>query len=78
MTTKISPCLQTAEILMRELIESSRKFEKLFDELIRSDRTSKTAFDLLSDLWVEAEVIRSKAEHSKEELDAVLDALPDD
>jgi hypothetical protein len=70
--------LHTAEILMRELIEASRNFEKLFHELMQSNPTSERAFDLLSDLWVEAEVIRSKAEHSKEELDAVMNAFPDD
>jgi hypothetical protein len=59
-------------------VKESRKFEQLFDELTHSDRTSEKAFDLLSDLWVEAEVIRSKAEHTKEELDTVMDALPDD
>jgi hypothetical protein len=78
MATKTSPSMRTAETLMRELIEASQKFQKLFDDLMQTDQTSERAFDLLSELWVEAEVVRSKAEHSKEELDAVMDAFPDE
>lgn len=78
MPTRTTPSLRTAEVLKRELMEASRKFEMLFDELTHTDPLSEKAFDLLSELWVHAEVIRSKAEHSKEELDAVMDAFPDE
>jgi hypothetical protein len=71
------PSLHTAELLMRELIEASRKFEKLFEKLARTDPATEKGFELFGDLWAQAELIRSKAEHSKEELDHIMDAFPD-
>lgn len=73
-----APSLHTAEALLQEMIEGSRKCEKLLSQLRRTDSMSPKAFDLLGDLWIEAEVVRSKAEHSKEEIDAIMDAMPDD
>jgi hypothetical protein len=31
----------------------------------------------MGDLWAQAELVRSKAEHSKDELDRIMEAFPD-
>jgi hypothetical protein len=70
-----SPSIELAEELMEKVLESADKFRGYFEELKRSDPASERFFDLLSELWAEAEVLRTKAAHSKQETDALMDYL---
>jgi hypothetical protein len=76
MASRTVTSIRTAETLMRELIESSKKFEKLFNELTRTDPASELYFELLGDLWAESELIKTKAEDCKQAADELMDAFP--
>ncbi|HEX5483420.1 MAG TPA: hypothetical protein VFZ08_12415 [Terriglobia bacterium] len=76
---RAEPDAETAEGLMEEIIESAKAFEKFYQRLQKTRRNSEAYFDLLSELWAEAEVLRTKAAHSKEATDRLMDALsPED
>ncbi|MGH9343565.1 MAG: hypothetical protein ACRD19_07385 [Terriglobia bacterium] len=77
MASRTATSIHTAETLMRELIESSKRFEKLFSRLKGTGPASETCFELLGELWAESELIKTKAEDCKQVTDELMNAFPD-
>ena len=77
MATQITPTLSTIERLLDEVDEYSGRLEKIRTKLSRLRRGSEAYLDLLPDLEVVLDVLRSKAEHAHEALEDFEESLPD-
>jgi len=75
MTTQTTPTLSTVERLLDEVEEYSSRLRKLRHKLSRLRRGSGAYLDLLPDLEVALDVLRSKAEHAHEALEDFEDSL---
>jgi hypothetical protein len=77
-TTDASSLLDAVETIAEEVItEGVPKYEKLLAKLRRAKRGSEAYQDLLSELWVAAEVLKVKAEEAMEVIDEYTETLPD-
>ncbi len=74
--TQAHATIHTGETLMKELIDASKTFERIFNRLVRTEPTSEKYFELLGDLWAGAELIETKAADCKEVADELMDAFP--
>jgi hypothetical protein len=77
-TTDASSLLDAVETIAEEVItEGVPRYEKLLAKLRRAKRGSEAYQDLLSELWVAAEVLKVKAEEAMEVIDEYTETLPD-
>ncbi len=74
---KTTPTLETVELLLGEVAECYRPFEKLRQKLSRLRRGSEAYLDLLAELEVAAEVLRTKAEHAGLAIEEFAESLPE-
>jgi hypothetical protein len=72
------PTLATLEQMLAEVEEWFERFEKVRRKLGQQERGSEAYLDMLPELEVHADVLRSKAEQAHEALEAFEDSLPDD
>lgn len=77
MATQITPTLSTIERLLDEVDEYSGRLQKIRRKLSRLRRGSEAYLDLLPDLEVVLDVLRSKAEHAHEALEDFEESLTD-
>jgi chromosome segregation ATPase len=77
MATQTTPTLSTVERLLDEVEEYSARLQKLRHKLSRLRRGSEAYLELLPDVEVALDVLRSKAEHAHEALDDFEDSLSD-
>lgn len=77
MATQTTPTLSTVERLLDEVEEWFGRFQKVRHKLSRLRRGSEAYLDLLPDLEVELDVLRSKAEHAHEALEEFEESLRD-
>ena len=76
MAIQITPTLSTVERLLVEVEEYFGRFQRVRQKLRRLRRGSKAYLDLLPDLEVELEMLRSKAENAHEALEEFEESLP--
>ena len=77
MATQTTTTLSTVERLLDEVEEYSDRLQKLRHKLSRLRRGSEAYLDLLPDLEVVLDVLRSKAEHAHEALEEFEESLTD-
>lgn len=77
MPTKTIVSFYTAKVLMGELIEHARAFEKQYERMLRTDKDSEKMLDILNELSIEAMVIEMKSQDCKIVADELIDAFPD-
>jgi hypothetical protein len=77
MPKTVNPQPELAEALMEEVCESGEKYGRFLDRLKKQRPGSAKYFNLLAELWAESEVLKTKAEHAKEEIDALMEQLED-
>jgi len=77
MATQTTPTLSTVERLLDEVEDYSGRLQKLRHKLSRLRRGSEGYLDLLPDLEVALDVLRSKAEHAHEALEEFEESLSD-
>jgi hypothetical protein len=56
---------KTVEVLLKEVSEQSRNYEKALAKLLREKPGSDGYEGVLGKVWAEAEVLATKAEHAK-------------
>jgi len=78
MATKIVPNLETVEGLVNEVEEWSDRVRKVRQKMSRVKRGSDPYQDLLSELWVELEWLKMKAEVAADAIDEYHESLPED
>lgn len=78
MSKTANPQPGLAEALMEEVRESGEKYGRFLDRLKKLRPGTARYFDLLAELWAESEVLKTKAEHAKEEIDALMESLEDE
>jgi hypothetical protein len=77
-TSDASSLLDAVETIAEEVItEGVPRYEKLLAKLRRAKRGSEAYQDLLSELWVAAEVLKVKAEEAMTVIDEYKETLPD-
>jgi hypothetical protein len=76
MATKIAPSLETVEGLTVEVEEWYERVRKIRQKITRLERGSEQ--DLLSELWVELDCLKMKAEAAADAIDEYQDSLPED
>jgi hypothetical protein len=64
-----------AERLADEVLESADKYRRFLQQLKRISPGTEKYFDLLAELSVESQVLKTKASHAEEELDRLMDGL---
>ncbi len=77
MATQTTPTLSTIERLLDEVEEYSGRLQKIRHKLSRLRRGSEAYLDVLPDLEVALDVLRSKAEHAHEALEEFEESLID-
>ena len=75
--TKAIPTLATVERLLDEVEEWSNRLQKIRHKLGRFRRGSEAYLELLPDLEVSLDVLRSKAQHAHEALEKFEESLTD-
>ena len=78
MATKTAPKLETVERLIDEVEEWSGRVHKIRQKMTRVKRESDPYQDLLSELSVELDWLKMKAEVAAEAIDEYHDSLPED
>ncbi len=78
MATKTVPRLETVERLIDEVEEWSARVHKIRQKMGRVKRERDPYQDLLSELSVELDWLKMKAEHATEAIDEYHDSLPED
>ena len=78
MTTKTAPRLETVERLIEEVEEWSGRVHKIRQKMSRVKRESDPYQDLLSELSVELDWLKMKAEAAAESIDEYHESLPED
>jgi hypothetical protein len=77
-STDVSSLLDAVETITEEVMtEGVPNYEKLLAKLRRAKRGSEAYHDLLSELWVAAEVLKVKAEEAMTVIDEYTETLPD-
>lgn len=70
--------LHAVETIVEEVItEGVPRYEKLIAELRRAKRGTQAYQDVLSELWVAAEVLKVKAEAAMAAIDEYAESLPE-
>ena len=77
MPTRIIPTLSTIERLLDEVEEYSGRLQKVRHKLNRLRQGSEAYLNVLPDLEVVLDVLRSKAEHAHEALEEFEESLTD-
>jgi len=77
MPVETIPTLATLDRLFAEVEESFERLQKVRRRLGHLKRGSEAYLDLLPELEVQVDVLRSKAEHAHEALEAFEDSLPE-
>jgi len=77
MVTQSTPTLSTVERLVDEVEEWSNRLQKVRHKLGRLRRGGEAYLELLPDLEVALDVLRSKAEHAHEALEKFEESLVD-
>jgi hypothetical protein len=78
MATKIVPSLETVEGLIVEVEEWYERVRKIRQKMSGVEPGSDPYQDLLSQLWVELDWLKMKAEVAAEAIDEYQDSLPED
>jgi hypothetical protein len=65
------------EVLLKEVSEQSRNYEKALAKLLRQKPGSDGYDGDLGKVWAEAEVLATKAEHAKMAIDEYTESLGD-
>ena len=78
MATKIVPSLETVEGLIEEVEEWYERVRKIRQKMSGVERGSDPYQDLLSELWVELEWLKMKAEVAADAIDEYHESLPED
>ena len=78
MATKIVPSLETVEGLIVEVEEWYERVRKIRQKMTCVERGSDPYQDLLSELWVELDWLKMKAEVAADAIDEYQDSLPED
>ena len=78
MSTKIAPALETIEAILEEVEEHSERARKIRIKMARTRKGSESYLDLLSDLWVQLDVLQRKAEWAARTIDEYQESLPDE
>ena len=77
MTTQVKPTLLTIERLLDEVEDYSGRLHKIRQKLHRLRRGSPAYLDMLPDLEVALDVLRSKADHAHNALEEFEESLGD-
>ena len=77
MPTRIIPTLSTIERLLDEVEEYSGRLQKVRHKLNRLRQGSEAYLNVLPDLEIVLDVLRSKAEHAHEALEEFEESLTD-
>ncbi len=68
---------RTVKVLLKEVSEQSRNYQRALDKLLR-EKPGTDAYDgNLGKVWAEAEVLATKAEHAKMVIDEYTESLGD-
>jgi hypothetical protein len=78
MATKIVPTLETLERLVNEVEEWSDRVHKVRQKMSHVKRGSDAYQDLLSELWVELDWLKMKAEVAADAIDEYHESLPEE
>jgi uncharacterized coiled-coil DUF342 family protein len=78
MATKTAPRLDTVERLIEEVEEWSGRVHRIRQKMSRVKRESDPYQDLLSELSVEVDWLKMKAEAAAEAIDEYQESLPED
>ena len=78
MATKIVPGLETVEGLIVEVEEWYERVRKIRQKMTCVERGTDPYQDLLSELWVELEWLKMKAEVAADAIDEYHESLPED
>ena len=78
MATKTAPRLDTVERLIEEVEEWSGRVRRTHQKMSRVKRESDSYQDLLSELSVELDWLKMKAEAAAEAIDEYHESLPED
>jgi reverse gyrase len=78
MATKIVPSLETVEGLIVEVEQWYERVRKIRQKMTAVERGSDPYQDLLSELWVELDWLKMKAEVAADAIDEYQDSLPED
>ena len=78
MTTKTAPRLETVGRLIEEVEEWSGRVHKIRQKMSRVKRETDPYQDLLSELSVELDWLKMKAEAAAEAIDEYHESLPED
>jgi hypothetical protein len=77
MAAKTAPGIETVERLFDEVDEWYQRVHEVRRRLAKLERGGEAYLDLLSDLWVEADVLSRKAAQAAEALDEFQESLRD-
>jgi hypothetical protein len=77
MAAKTAPGIETVERLFDEVDEWYQRVHEVRRRLAKLERGGEDYLDLLSDLWVEADVLSRKATQAAEALDEFQESLRD-
>jgi uncharacterized coiled-coil DUF342 family protein len=78
MATRTAPRLETVERLIEEVEEWSGRVHRIRQKMSRVKRESDPYQDLLSELSVELDWLKMKAEDAAEAIDEYHESLPED
>lgn len=78
MATKTAPRLDTVERLIEEVEEWSGRVHRICQKMSRVKRESDSYQDLLSELSVQLDWLKMKAEAAADAIDEYQDSLPED
>jgi predicted nucleic acid-binding Zn-ribbon protein len=78
MATKTAPTLDTVERLIEEVEEWSGRVHRIRQKMSRVKRENDPYQDLLSELSVELDWLKMKAEAAAEAIDEYHESLPED
>ena len=73
-----SVTLKTVEVMLYEVAEYYRRYDKLLDKLRRTRQGSEAYLRLLSDLWVELVTLEQKTKHAALVIDEFQEFLPEE
>jgi hypothetical protein len=78
MATRMAPSLQTVEGLVAEVEQWYERARKVRQRMSRVKLGSEAYQDLLSELWVELDWLKMKAEVATDAIDEYQESLPED
>ena len=78
MATKTAPTLDTVERLIEEVEEWSGRVHRICQKMSRVKRESDSYQDLLSELSVQLDWLKMKAEAAADAIDEYHESLPED